>query len=171
MSANAEQRCRAASMLGPAIACAAVFAVLKIGIGELSLAQSDSLRERLTSASRIECRFPVLSTGTWEGSGTTATTAPAELEASYSDVDVVSGTAQAVSRYGSSYIAVRYTGDYLSLIQISDIGPLYITTVIAAETTDGRLKAVHTRHEFAASSYPDFRKRPEMYIGECTLGN
>jgi len=49
-------------------------------------------------------------------------------------------------------------------------GPLYVTTVIAKETKDGRLMAVHTRHEYTQISMPGFTSRPEMYVGDCATG-
>jgi hypothetical protein len=49
-------------------------------------------------------------------------------------------------------------------------GPLYTTTVLAKESRDGRLLAIHTRHEYTDVSLPGFTSRPEMYLGECAVG-
>ena len=146
-------------------------AALITGLAEVALGQNGPLQRRLASATRVDCRFSALATGTWNDNTASASVAPAEFEALYSDVNVDEGTAEADSRFGSSLIVVRFSGAYLHLMQISDVGPLYVTTVFAAETTDGRMMAVHTRHEYAASSYPQFSTRPEMYVGDCAVGN
>jgi hypothetical protein len=54
-------------------------------------------------------------------------------------------------------------------MQMHGAGPLYTTTVIARETKDGRLMAVHTRHEYTDISLPGFTSRPEMYVGDCRV--
>jgi hypothetical protein len=147
--------------LGGAIA--AVAAVC----GGSSRGQSDELAD----ISRLDCRFAAVVTGTWnDGGETSAAVAPATLELSFDQIDARQGTAESTTRFGASYIIARLAGDYLHLIQMIDIGPLYVTTVIAGEMPDGRLRAVHTRHEFAASSYPEFRERPKLYLGDCVAG-
>jgi hypothetical protein len=130
-----------------------------------------SAQERLAQAARLECRFGAVATGTWGDDDATASVAvtPSELMATFSNIDLQRGTAEAEGRLGASYIVVRYVQGYLHLMQMIDIGPLYVTTVIAQETTDSRLLAVHMRHEFAASSYPEFRERPKMYVGDCAV--
>jgi hypothetical protein len=55
-------------------------------------------------------------------------------------------------------------------MQMHDVGPLYTTTVVARETTEGRLMAVHTRHEYTDVRLPGYTSRPEMYLGDCALG-
>jgi hypothetical protein len=64
---------------------------------------------------------------------------------------------------------VRYSHGYLHLMQMSDAGPLYITTVLATQTANGRFKAMHTRHEWSPAIVPGFTSRPEMYVGDCAL--
>jgi len=32
----------------------------------------------------------------------------------------------------------------------------------------GKLRAVHTRHEYTEVSLPGFTSRPEQYYGDCT---
>ena len=49
---------------------------------------------------------------------------------------------------GKSHITVRVVGNYLNLMQIDPYGALYVTTVFNAESKNGRLRAVHTRHEY-----------------------
>ena len=48
-------------------------------------------------------------------------------------------------------------------------GPLYITTVFNKESRAGKLKAVHTRHEYADVALPGFTSSPEQYYGECEV--
>jgi hypothetical protein len=134
-------------------------------------AEGQSALERsLSAATRIDCSFSTLVTGTWDGDGApTAGVATTSFEASFFDVDVSSGTAEADSRFGPSYIVVRYSHGYLHFMQMLDSGPLRLTTVLARETTEGRLMAVHTRHEFTPTVLPGFTSRPEMYVGDCAI--
>ena len=64
---------------------------------------------------------------------------------------------------------MRQTGDYLHLVQMFTVGPLYTTTVIDRETTEGRRMAVHTRHEYTDTRLVGFTSRPEQYIGDCDV--
>lgn len=157
------------------IACAsfgvAIAAAIAVAIGhsEPAAAQSRELQRRLETATRIECSFPVLATGTWEGAEAQASVRSATLRATFHDIDVDEGTAEAGSDFGDSYISVRYTNGYLHFMQMRSAGPLYVTTVLAEESTDGRMKAVHTRHEYTATILQGFTSRPEMYVGDCTV--
>lgn len=150
-------------------ACCLSLAVLVLAGAQRSFGQTGTVQQRLANATRLDCRFSVLTTGSWEDDTPSATVAPVEFEASFFDIDIVGGTAEADGRFGSSYIVVRYSGEYLHLMQMIDIGPLYLTTVLAKETKPGRLMAIHTRHEYVASRYPEFAERPEMYLGDCAV--
>ena len=60
---------------------------------------------------------------------------------------------------------------YLHLMQMYSNGPLYTTTVLAQETTEGRMMAIHTRLEYSPATVPGFGSRPETYYGDCAVGN
>ena len=81
------------------------------------------------------------------------------------------GTAEAESAYGASFISVRYESGYLHIMQMSDAGPLYVTTVLARAAGEGKLMAIHTRIEYSPTIIPGFTSRPEMYLGTCTIAN
>jgi len=132
-------------------------------------AQGAALERRLASATRVECRFGILATGDWNGASATASVTEAEHEAAFFDIDVDGGTAEAEGRFGTTFIVVRYAHGYLHFVQMSDAGPLHVTTVLAQETSGGRLKAVQTRHEYAPTALPGFTSRPEMYVGDCAV--
>lgn len=154
----------------PAIALAAAGLAVLWDAGTAS-AQSGELERRLAGASRIECRFDVVATGRWEDDAPGADVASAELETVFFDINVEEGTADAEGDFGATFIVVRHAGGYLHFMQMSDAGPLHLTTVLAQETADGRLKAVHTRHEYSRTALPGFTSRPEMYVGDCALAD
>lgn len=132
--------------------------------------QSDrALQRRLEAATRVDCRFSALATGDWEDGVGEASVSEAELEASFFDINTDEGTAEAEGRFGESFIIVRYTTGYLHLMQTFLAGPLYITTVLARESREGRFMAMHTRHEYSQIKLPGFTSRPEMYIGDCAV--
>lgn len=134
-------------------------------------AQSIALQRRLAAATKVDCSFSTLATGTWKDGATQATVSEVSVEASFFDVNADEGTAEADSRFGASLIIVRYSEGYLHFMQMLYSGPLYLTTVLAQETDDGRLLAVHTRHEYSPTMLPGFTSRPEMYVGSCTIGD
>lgn len=137
--------------------------------GAQTAAQSAALEKRLLAAKKLSCTFSTLTTGNWEGAKATATVTASKLEVKFSDIDVDEGTAEADGGFGNSFISVRYSHGYLHLMQMSDAGPLYITTVLATQTANGRFKAMHTRHEWSPAIVPGFTSRPEMYVGDCAL--
>jgi hypothetical protein len=136
---------------------------------DTALAQDRALLDRLRNAVRIDCRFTSLAKGEWTEDGTTFSVETPEFTAAFFDIDVESGTAEAEGRFGDSYIIVRYAEGYLHFMQTQSSGPLYLTTVFAQPTEDGKLKAVHTRHEYTQVSLPGFTSRPEMYLGDCSV--
>jgi len=136
-------------------------------------AQTSGLQQRLSKAMSLSCTFSAMATGTWENGTPAVKTSPAKLTVVFSNINIDEGTADAGSTLGTSatsLVVVRYSNDYLHLMQTQGAGPLYTTTVIARETKDGRLMAVHTRHEYTQISLPGFTSRPEMYVGDCALG-
>lgn len=124
---------------------------------------------RLADTTSLDCTFRVFATGTWTNAEAEASLGASTLSMQFESIDTDGGTADVVGPYGASNIVVRQTGDYLHLLQIFLVGPLYSTTVIDRETIDGKLMAVHTRHEYTDTSLPGFTSRPEQYYGECEV--
>ena len=150
--------------------CRIAVAFTALTLGGVAAAQDRALQEQLRNATRIDCSFSEVVKADWIDGATEFGAEPVEFEAAFFDIDVESGTAEAEGRFGASYIIVRYAQGYLHFMQTLNSGPLYLTTVLAQPTTDGRLKAVHTRHEYTQVSLPGFTSRPEMYLGDCTVG-
>ena len=127
------------------------------------------LDRRLQAAKRLECSFSVLATGSWDKNTPAVAVTPAEFKAAFFDINIDEGTAEAESAYGASFISVRYAQGYLHIMQMSDAGPLYLTTVMARAAGEGKLMAVHTRLEYSPTIIPGFTSRPEMYVGTCAI--
>ncbi|HEX5048590.1 MAG TPA: hypothetical protein VFX89_15860 [Gammaproteobacteria bacterium] len=148
-------------------------AALALGRAHDAAAQAPAnereLARKLGAAKRLECKFTTLATGTWDGAKTSATVTKADVSVTFTDIDVDSGTAEADSGFGNAFISVKLSGGYLHFMQISDTGPLYVTTVLATETAPGRLKAMQTRHEYSPTVLPGFTSRPELYVGDCAV--
>ena len=88
----------------------------------------------------------------------------------FEDVNADQGTARMEGALGGTYdITVRYAGGYLHFIQSFLDGPLYTTTILEKQTTEGKLKAMHSRHEFTDFALPGFTSSPEQYYGECEI--
>jgi len=127
-------------------------------------------RRSLQSAKSLTCAFQTLATGTWNNAETVAEIKPSKLSLRFEAIDTQDGTAQVAGMLGPSYAVARLTEGTLHLMTIDNAGPLYVTTVFDRETRGGKLKAVHTRHEYTDVSLPGFTSRPEQYYGECEVG-
>jgi hypothetical protein len=151
------------------LAAASLFALARTPPADAQTrAQVMALEKKLLAAKVLKCQFSTLSTGDWDGDKTKATVATSKLEIAFSSIDIDEGTAEADGGYGNAFIVVKYAHGYLHFLQISDAGPLYVTTVLATEATPGHFKAIHTRHEFSPTRVPGFTSRPETYIGDCS---
>ena len=144
-------------------------AVLAMLEAPLALAQS-GLDRKLQTAKKLECSFSTFAIGNWDKNTPSLAVKPAELKAAFINVNVDEGTAEAETAYGQSFISVRYAQGYLHIMQMSDAGPLYLTTVFARAAGEGRLMAVHSRMEYSPTQIPGFTSRPEMYLGSCSIG-
>ena len=132
-------------------------------------AANGAAQGRLADTTGLDCTFTVIATGTWPDGAAEARLDGSTFSIRFEEIDTDVATAEVVGPYGASSIIVRQTGDYLHLVQMFMVGPLYTTTVIDRETTDGKLMAVHTRHEYTDTSLPGFTSRPEQYYGECEV--
>ena len=124
---------------------------------------------RLVNAKTLTCTFSVLATGTWKDGVAAAATKPSTLRLAFTSVDTQDGTADAVGDSGKSHITVRVIGNYLNLMQVDPYGAVYVTTVFNTETKNGRLLAVHSRHEYTPVQLPGLTSRPEQYYGDCDV--
>jgi hypothetical protein len=127
--------------------------------------------DRLAAATRIECRFPLVAEGTWNGANPAAEAKPADLHLEFEAINADEGTAQLASAFGAYDIIVRYAGGYLHFIQSFFDGPLHVTTVLDREAGPGKLRAVQSRHEATDFALPGFTSSPEQYYGECEVFN
>jgi len=133
-------------------------------------AQLNPLQDKLAAATRLECRFAALGRAEWEADAGRIDLSDSDLEVVFFDIDVEEGSAEVEGRFGgASYIVVRYSSGYLHLMQMFGAGPLFVTSVMAQETTDGRMKAVQNRVEYSSVVLPGFTSRPETYVGDCSV--
>ena len=123
----------------------------------------------LSNVTQVSCRFAVNATGTWEKGEPLAETGKASLTLSFTEVNASDGTAEIVDAALTSDIIVRVSGRTLHFLQSFREGPLYATTIFPRVTRDGRLQAVHTRHEYTEIRLPGFTSRPEQYYGDCEV--
>jgi len=133
-------------------------------------AHAQSVRDLLQNATALSCEFRQMATGTWSQDGApVAETKPATLKLAFSDIDTQSGTATVEGSIGAPEIVVQTSGGYLHFIQSGLTGFLYVTTVFDKISSEGKLKAVHTRHEYTDVSLPGYTSRPQQYYGECRI--
>jgi hypothetical protein len=129
-------------------------------------------QEPLANMKLLRCTFPVQATGTWVEGAPKADVKAAKLSVAFDNIDVGGGTADTIGQFGPLHITVRLTGTTIHFMHMDSGGALYLTTVFAAgkdKLPEGKLRAVHTRHEYTDVSLPGFTSRPEQYYGECTV--
>jgi hypothetical protein len=160
------------------MSCAAIFSALPL-VGtvillasttpEVAVAQARDPVARLADAKTVRCEFPVMASGDWKDGVPQGAIKPATLSLRFETVDIEGGTARAVGLFGPSDVNVRLTSNSLHFMQSFREGPLYLTTIIARPSRDGRWPAVHTRHEYTDVSLPGYTSRPEQYYGSCAV--
>jgi hypothetical protein len=155
------------SVLAAAIAVAATLA---IGAASRAAAAQSSGTIVIADVRTLRCSFDLLATGTWIEDKTGARIKEAKLAIEFEDIDVQEGTANANGGFGPPHVVVRPSAGNLHFLQVSNNGPLYVTTVFDERTPAGKLKAVHTRHEYTLVSLPGYTSRPEQYYGVCDAG-
>jgi hypothetical protein len=125
--------------------------------------------ERLAQAKTLKCTFTVMATGTWRSGDAQTESRPMTLSIGFDAINVDEGTARVIGAFGPSEIIVRIAYGTLHFMQSFREGPLYVTTIFPKETREGRMQAVHTRHEYTEVSLPGFTSRPEQYYGDCSV--
>lgn len=135
-------------------------------IGPAALAQ-DIRSDRLTSADTLRCLFPLVAAGTWKDGAPHADVRPAALRITFTSINVDEGSATTSGQFGRSEIVAKLSANALHFIQSFRDGPVYMTTVFDGGRGGGKLRAVHTRHEYSDVSVPGFTSSPEQYYGEC----
>jgi len=148
---------------------AAASLAFAVAVNTPARAQNRALLELLENAVRVDCHFTGVARGEWSADGARYKAEAVDYRAVFFDIDVESGTAEAEGQFGASYIVVRYAEGYLHLMQTLSSGPIYMTTILAEPSGEGRLKAVHTRHEYTQVSLPGYTSRPESYLGDCSV--
>ena len=124
----------------------------------------------LADVRSLDCTFTLMAIGTWTDGAPEAQVESPELSFRFEEIDTQEATAEVIGPFGPSHIITRHTGDYLHFLQMFSAGPLYSTTIFDRETVDGKLMAVHTRHEYTDVSLIGFTSRPEQYYGDCAVG-
>ena len=129
-------------------------------------------QERIAAAKSLRCSFPLTAVSAWKNAAPPAATVkPAALLLVFESIDTDEGTARLKSGSVGTEVTARRSGGYLHLIQSFRSGALYTTTVFDKERGDGKLRAVHSRHEYFTVSVPGATSSPEQYYGECEVTN
>jgi hypothetical protein len=124
---------------------------------------------RLTSAKSLRCTFAQNATGSWSKAGAaTAAVKASTLVLRFDSIDFDDGTAQLRTGKVANEVVVKMAEGYVHFMQVFRTGPLYFTTVFDKDA-NGKLKAVHSRHEYFAVPLAGSTSSPEQYYGECEV--
>jgi hypothetical protein len=132
-------------------------------------AQGRGTAATLASATRVVCRFTTRARVSWQKGLPVVAVEPSTLALGFDEISPDDGTARAIDWVGPSDIIMRVADNATHFLQSSREGALYVTTIFPHETLEGRMRAVHTRHEFTPVSVPGFTSSPEQYYGDCAV--
>ena len=127
-------------------------------------------QDALRRAKSLSCVFSVMATASWKNGEAVAETKTAKLSLEFDTIEAQEGSARYAGgdrNVAANEIVARLSGGGLHLMQTTDSGAVYMTSVHPSESRGGKLKAVHTRHEYTEVSLPGYTSRPEQYYGEC----
>ena len=118
---------------------------------------------------RLSCVFTTSANGTWNEGEPRANVKSVALSMRFDSINAAEGTARVTDGFGYIEITAQRSADALHFVQVFKTGPLYVTTVFDSASRDGKLKAVHSRHELTEAALPGFTSSPEQYYGECEV--
>jgi len=148
-----------------------VAGALAFGAGQQPAPQT-APPSRLATAKGLRCTFPLNATGTWKKDGQPdAGVKTSSLVLIFESINTDDGTAKLRNGTMESEVVVRSVTGYLHLMQSFRTGPLYTTTVFDKESSDGKFKAVHSRHEYFTTPLEGATSSPEQYYGDCEIKN
>ena len=134
-----------------------------------AMRQDTSAQGRLAAVKAIRCTFARNATGSWSKAGAaTAVVKPSTLVLRFDSIDFDDGTAQLRTGKVANEVVVKMAEGYVHFMQVFRTGPLYTTTVFDKDA-GGKLKAVHSRHEYFAVPLAGSTSSPEQYYGECEV--
>ena len=123
-------------------------------------------------AKSLRCEFSLSAVSTWSVAGSAdAVLKPSKLVLRFDSINTDEGTAEMKNGTVGSGITAQLAAKNLHFIQSFRSGPLYVTTVFDQETPSGKLKAVHSRHEYFKTPLEGATSSPEQYYGECEILN
>lgn len=116
------------------------------------------------SVKRLKCTFPLYVVGSWKNGPHVQVKEAAQFSLDFDEIDADGGTAQVTGTSGVHDITVLLTPNSLHFMERSVLGALNITTVFASETgaSDGKWRAVHSRHDYLPISLPDYESEPAV---------
>ena len=126
---------------------------------------------RLATVKTLRCTFAPNATGSWSKAGPgTAVIKPSTLVLRFDSINFDDGTAQLRTGEVANEVVAKMSEGYMHFMQVFRTGPLYTTTVFDKDA-NGKLKAVHSRHEYFAVPLAGSTSSPEQYYGECEVVN
>lgn len=127
---------------------------------------------KAATAKALRCTFTLNTTANWNKEGVPdAAVKPSKLVLRFDTINTDEGSAELRSGTVGTGVTAQLAGRTLHFIQSFRTGPLYVTTVFDQETSGGKLKAVHSRHEFLRVPLEGSTSSPEQYVGECEVVN
>ena len=137
-----------------------------------SLSGQVTVEGALENVASLDCTFSLMTISTWTEGQPDAEVDTVNLVMHFVSVNADEGTAEMTGSTGGIFdIIVRYATPYLHFVQSFRDGPLYTTTILEKETTEGKLLAMHSRHEYTDYRLIGYTSSPEQYYGECEVVN
>ena len=85
------------------------------------------------------------------------------LELVFDQLDHRAGTGRLIGNHGGSDVNVMSAREAVTILEPLGSGVMHVTVIYLGQTTDGRFKAVHSRH----TALPGGQPFPSQFYGSC----
>jgi hypothetical protein len=152
-----------------AVACLALAGVLT---AHAQIPEKNPDRNPLATLKSLKCSFPVSAAGSWkDGVPQPPQARSEEISFDVDSIDAQEGSARLVAAE-PVYITALLTASSIHFMERTLQGSLTVTTVFSLEGTQGKLRAVRSRHDYLKMSLPGYVSEPTVsqHYGECAPG-
>ncbi len=141
--------------------CRSEFLVLLILLASTSVRAQDM--QRLKATTTFRCAFTVNVATEMRGDSPRPTISRDTFELVFDQVDASKGSGRMVGNQGGADVSVIAADEVITLLEPLGSGAIQMTVIYLAQDSEGRFKAVHSRHTVAPGGNPI----PSQYYGSC----
>lgn len=144
---------------------AIVLIIIVLGSSDIAESQISNF-DRLLAAKSLKCSFPVVSEVDWDsGKPNVSTKYSRKLDLHFDSINWKEGKARLIGNLGAGDVKSLATPYGLTFIEITPVGNLIFTTVMAYYDKEGDFVAMSSRHMMLLDGKPF----PSQNYGSCRI--